>query len=124
MAEQQVLDFLRRDVLAVADDDVLGAAGDDHVALVDPAREIAGAEITFTVESRCLIFGAQITDQHLRAARADLAVIRCRSVDDALIRRHEANAGIAWQAIRRGHVPGVTGRGPAGPEPRHFGRTP
>src|SRR3546814_16269589 len=79
MAEQQVLDFLRRDVLAVADDDVLGAAGDDHVALVDPAREIAGAEITFTVARRCLIFGAQITNQHLRAARADLAVIRCRS---------------------------------------------
>src|SRR3546814_7040313 len=78
---------------------------------------------SFTVEIRCPICGAQITDQHLRAARADLAVIRCRWVDDALIRSHEANVGIARPAIGVGTVPGVAGRGRADRRHRHFGRT-
>ena len=41
---EQVLDFLGRDVLAVADDDVLGPAGHDEVVVIDPAPEISGAE--------------------------------------------------------------------------------
>ena len=74
MVDEHVLDFLGRDVLAVADDDVLGPAGDDQVTVVDPAAEITGPEVTLVIEGRGLVFGMQVADQHLRAARADLAV--------------------------------------------------
>ncbi len=75
MADEQVLDFLGRDVLAVADDDVLRSTGDDEAVAV-PAAEIPGAEVAVVVEGVGLVLGVQIADQHLGAARADLAVDR------------------------------------------------
>ena len=71
---EDVLDLLRRDVLAVADDDVLGPAGDHQILVVDPAAEIAGAEEPLVVEGSGLVLGMQVADQHLRSARTDLAV--------------------------------------------------
>ena len=41
---EHVLDFLGRDVLALADDDVLEAAGDDDGAVLVEARQVAGVE--------------------------------------------------------------------------------
>ena len=50
MLVEVVLDLLGRDVLALADDDVLQPTGDrQHVALVEHA-EIAGAEEAVVVE--------------------------------------------------------------------------
>ncbi len=57
MAGQDVLDFLGRDVLAVADDDVFGASGDDEVLIVDPTCQISGAEVSVGVERSGFVFG-------------------------------------------------------------------
>ena len=73
VAGEDVLDLLRRDVLAAADDDVLGPAGHDEVVVVHPLREIAGAEIAFVVEGVPLVLRISVTDQHLGAAGVDLA---------------------------------------------------
>src|SRR5262249_53912595 len=74
-ADQQVFDFFRRNVLAVANDDVLAAARDDEIIAVDPAREIARAIKTFGIEYRRFVLGVQIPDEHLRAARAHFAAL-------------------------------------------------
>ena len=74
MADEDVLDLLRRDVLAVADDDVLGSAGDHEVVVVEPAAEVAGAEVAVLVEGVGVVLGVQVAHQHLRSARPDLAV--------------------------------------------------
>ena len=74
MPDEDVLDLFGRDVLAVADDDVLGPAGDHEVLVVHPAAEVAGAEVAVVIEGFGLVFGMQIADQHLRSARSDLAV--------------------------------------------------
>ncbi len=44
MLEQQAFDFDDRNVLAAADDHVLGAPGNAHIAVAVDAREIAGVE--------------------------------------------------------------------------------
>ena len=73
MVDEDVLDFFGRDVLAVSDDDVLDPSGDDEVVVIDPAGEIAGAEIPVVVERFDFVVGVQVTDQHLWAARMNLA---------------------------------------------------
>src|ERR1700722_18848253 len=50
VAHQDVLDLLRRDVLSVADDDVLGSAGDHHILAVDPTAQIPRAEESLGVK--------------------------------------------------------------------------
>ncbi len=62
------------DVLAVSDHDVLGPAGDGEVATVDPATEVAGAEIAVGIKGAGVVFRVQVAQQHLWASRADLAV--------------------------------------------------
>ncbi len=44
----------------------LARPGDDEVVAVDPAAEIAGAEVAFGVERVGLVLGVQIAEQHLR----------------------------------------------------------
>src|SRR5688572_7286911 len=48
----QILDFLRTDVLALANDDVLEPAGDHHVAVGIEMPDVARAEETVLVECR------------------------------------------------------------------------
>ena len=47
---QQVLDLLGRDVLALADDDVLQTAGEHDVTVVAEVADVAGAEVAVGVE--------------------------------------------------------------------------
>ena len=74
MRDEDVFDFLGRDVLSVADDDVLGAACHDEVPVVGEPAQVAGAEIAGLVEGPGAILGVQVPAEHLRPAGADLAV--------------------------------------------------
>src|SRR3546814_9379507 len=74
MRKQQRLDFLRRDILAAANDDILLAVGDEQIALgIEPA-DVAGAVPAARQEGARIERGVEITEKKLRPARADLAV--------------------------------------------------
>src|SRR3546814_2511854 len=79
MRKQQRLDFLRRDILAAANDDILLAVGDEQIALgIEPA-DVAGAVPAARQEGARIERGVEITEKKLRPARADLAVGTGRS---------------------------------------------
>src|SRR5690349_12240372 len=80
MGRQNVLDFLRADVLARADDDVLLPSGDDDVALVHATPEIAHAEVAVRVEGAGVVIGMQIPDELLRPADENLALLAVGNV--------------------------------------------
>ena len=70
---QDVLDLLGRDVLALADDDVLQPPGDRHEAVgVDPA-EVSRPEEAVRVERLRVAVGVQVPGADHHAAGADLA---------------------------------------------------
>ena len=75
--------------------------------VVDPAAEITCAEIAFVVEGARLVLQAQIADEHLGAAGADLAV-------------DQLDVGDARFAIGVGRMVGVFQRADCGH--RHLGR--
>src|SRR5581483_10766332 len=71
---QQVFDFLRRDVLAAANDDVLDAARDAHVTFRVHRRLIARPQPSILVNRRVRRFGvAVITLHHVVTAHTQLA---------------------------------------------------
>ena len=72
MADEDVLDLLRRDVLTIADNDVLDTAGHDQIIAVDPVPEIARPEKALGVEGVGVVFGMQVTEKHLWAPGTDL----------------------------------------------------
>src|SRR5690348_15959666 len=74
MADEDVLDLLGRDVLSVADDDVLRSTGDHKEFVVNPAADVSGAKVPRIVERVGLVAWMQVADQHLRTARSNLAV--------------------------------------------------
>jgi len=69
-----------RDVLAIADDEVLGPPGNDEVVAVDPAAQITGTEIPFAVEGFGFVLTVQVTDEHLRAAGMNLCTRARRAI--------------------------------------------
>ncbi len=106
------LDLLRIDVAAGADDDVLGAAGDEHVAAGD-IGEIAAVE-PFPVEELAGLDGvAEIARGRGRAAKLQpsflpLAELPGRVDDADLMARQGATAGDELQRV------GIVGRRRAG----------
>src|SRR5262249_30741674 len=81
MADEDVLDLFGRNVLAVANDDILGSPGDDEVVVIDPAGEITGVEITIGIESFGRVLGVQVTDKHLRSTGVDFTTDRTSAVE-------------------------------------------
>src|ERR1700722_6156727 len=82
MAHQHGLDFRRRDILTAANDHVVLAAGEEHVAiLIDPAEVAGGApavrESGVVLASRIALHDARGADDNLShfAVRQELAVI-------------------------------------------------
>ena len=83
MGDQQILNLLRRDILAIANDDILDPARDDQMVAVDPCTLVAGAIIAVGVEAGFLILPVEIAHHHLRSARADFAIGRDANGGDA-----------------------------------------
>ncbi len=75
MGEQQILHLFGRDVLAVADDDVLQPTRDHHEALVVDDAEIAGAEVAVVVEGLGVERGVEVAEHHLGGLRPQLAFL-------------------------------------------------
>ena len=72
---QHVLDLRGRDVLALADDDVLEPAGEGHVAVVVHHTEVAGTEPTLLVERVGFERGIGVALEQHRTGDADLALV-------------------------------------------------
>jgi len=98
VAGEDVLDLFGCDVLAVADDDVLGPPGDDEVLIVDPAGEIPGAKVTLGIEGFGFILRMLVANQHLRPAGVDFA---------GLVAADELDVSQARVAVSVGGVVGV-----------------
>ena len=67
----ELLDLLRVDVLAAADDHVLQPAGDAVVALGRPKREVAGVKPAVGVDSLSRLFGHFVVPFHDVVAAGD-----------------------------------------------------
>jgi hypothetical protein len=112
---KDVLDLLRADVLARADDDVLLPSRDDEVAAVHAAPEIAHAEVAVVVEGAVVVLGMQVPDELLRPADEDLALLAvgdrraARRIDDPhLGRRHDLAVGLGPEIrVHRSRMPSV-----------------
>ncbi|MFD0382949.1 hypothetical protein ACFQ2B_12985 [Streptomyces stramineus] len=74
MAVKEQFDLLGRDVLALADDDVLGPAGEDEVASGGEVAEIAGAEEPVGVERLGGPVGVEVAAADGLAAQPDVPV--------------------------------------------------
>ena len=114
MSRQDVLDLEHRDVLRVADDDVLQPAGDPHVSTVIDAAEVAGAEPPFGEEARGVERGVYVADKLLGPTEHEFAFGPCRDVvtrfvDDAHL---DASAGTSHRA--RHHIGRVITSGAGG----------
>ncbi len=108
LGDQQVLDLLGRDVLAVADDQILGAAGHHQIVLVHPCAQIARAEVAVGINGIAVVLRVQIADQHLWTAGPDLAV-------------DEPDVGDARPAVGVGGMVGVARSGGPHRGDRHLG---
>src|SRR5262245_34406798 len=75
MRVEEVLDLLRRDVLALADDHVLEAPGDHHVAVRVDEAEVAAAEEAVGVEAVGVEARVEVAEAALRPADAELALL-------------------------------------------------
>src|SRR5205823_3943436 len=106
--EQQVLDFLGADGLALADDDVLEPARDRDVAVGILEAEVAGAEPAVVVEGVGIEGRVHVPAEQHRALDADLTLLpRLR---DGLIELDDLDLD-AWRCAER------YGRGNGGPAP-------
>ncbi len=71
---EHVFDFLGRDVLALADDDVLDPAGDEDRAVLVEAAEVAGVQEAVGGERVRVERAVDVAPHHLRALHDDLAL--------------------------------------------------
>ena len=101
---QRVLDLERGDVLRVADDDVLDAAGDGHVAVGVDDPEVAGAEPALVVERGGVERRVDVAEEALRTAQPELALLAGRT--DPAVVGHDADldAGDRGSGRRVEHV--------------------
>ena len=113
MLPEVVLHLLWRDVLPVANDDVLLAPGHDQVVAVHPAAEIAGAVVALVIEHGRFILCMQIADQHLRAARSYFTFVGPAARGIAQLHLGNGYAPIRFGGVREvlaiGHADVVTG---------------
>ena len=80
MLEEHLLDRHRVDVVAAADDQVLGPAGDPQVAVrVEPA-EVAGVDPARLDEGAAVVRVAQVAGEHAGAVHRDDADLVDRAV--------------------------------------------
>src|SRR5262245_33593063 len=75
VGREHVLDLLRTDVLARADDDVLLPSRDHQIALVHATPEVAHAKVALVVEGGGIVLGMHVADELLGAAHQDLALL-------------------------------------------------
>ena len=87
MRVEHVFDFLGRDVLALADDDVLDAAGDDDRAVLVEARHVAGVQPAVVGERVGVERAVDVAAHHLRALHHELAVVERPCIVDATASR-------------------------------------
>ncbi|MNS93797.1 hypothetical protein D3C72_1279910 [compost metagenome] len=111
MLDEGVLNLLGCDILALADDQVLGSTCDHQTPLGTPPAQVARTVEAPGVKGVRLVLGMEIARHHLRAASADLPVL----CDD--------DVRIAWSTVRLGRK--VKFVPPWGPDSRdrHLGRT-
>ena len=83
------LDLLRRDVLALPDDDVLQPAADDEVTVGVETAQVAGAEEPVGVERVRVERGVDVALEELRPADADLADVT--RFEDAVVVADDAD---------------------------------
>src|ERR671933_700742 len=75
MLEQEVLELLGADVLALADDHVLQPPGDREVARAVESTEISSSEEPLLVEGARVEGRVEVALHELRRLRADLALL-------------------------------------------------
>ena len=87
-AHEEFLDLARVDVLAAADDHVLDAAGDAHVAVLVHGAQVAGMQPAVRADGAGRLFGHIVVALHdVVAAAADFAL---RAAGHGLLRRRIA----------------------------------
>ena len=105
MRVQCVLDFLRTQILATADDQIFLAAGDDDAIAGDHTTQIAGAEITVSIECLRGMGRIGVAQHQLRPAGGDFAffarIERCTGnrVDDTHLMADDAAVGLRRQGL-------------------------
>src|SRR5262245_51660110 len=78
MLLEHALDFAGGDVLAAADDEVLGAAGDVEIAVVVHPADVARVEPAAAHRLACLLAAAEVAGHNARALGDDLALLTRR----------------------------------------------
>ena len=81
VAVEHVLDFLGRDVLTLADDDVLDAAGDDHRAVLVEARHVTGVQPAVVGERAGVERRVDVAAHDLRPLHDELTVVEHLELD-------------------------------------------
>ena len=100
---QEILDLGGRDVLCVADDDVLDAPGHGDEAVGGDDAEVSGAEEALLVEHAGIERGIGVAGEHLRPTHAELP-FPTRGLLDAVERDHAD--------LDAGRGPALRGRDP------------
>ena len=107
-AKRDILDGGGVDVVATADDHVLGPAGDIYLAVVADAAEVAAAQPAF-MEGRANLAGVEVAGKRLRPTREDFARRRALAIDLAFREhgkfgerdRYAAGAGALFAIVGR-----------------------
>jgi hypothetical protein len=85
--EEHLLDRHRVDVVAAADDQVLGPAGDPQVAVVVEPAEVAGVDPARLDEGAAVVRLAQVAGEHAGPAIAMTPISPARSRRGSALRR-------------------------------------
>ena len=93
---ERFLDLQRRDVLGVADDDVLDPTGHAHVAVGVDDPEVAGAEPAVGVERGGVERGVDVPEEALRTAEPELALLAGRALPLVAGDHADAHARPPW----------------------------
>ena len=101
MLLQRLLDHRRVDVVAAADDQVLGAAGQVEVAVLVQVAEVAGVEPAGLEPDVLVVLVAQVTREHVGSAHADHADFGRRALADGIARAVDLPDLICWCGRRR-----------------------
>ena len=103
MCVEQVFDFDRRDVFALADDDVLEASRDGDESFVVLFAEVAGAEESVVVKGVFIERGVEIAPHELRRLDPDLSNLT--NPGDISVEGHDLDRDTGrWRAFGVGEV--------------------
>src|SRR5690606_21320366 len=93
VAHHGLLDLERRDVLGVADDEVLETTGDPDVAVTIDQTEVAGAEPAIGVEGVGIQGGVDVALEALRSPESQLALLADLELPFAIAHHAHLDAG-------------------------------